>query len=496
MSNQHYRPEVFLEGVPGSQSQTLKVALPYQWEPREYQDASWNYLTEGGLRCVDNWHRRSGKDEKSLRHSSRAMSKRIGNYWYLLPEAEQGRKTMWQAINPHTQRYRLEETFPRSIRKRTNQQQMMITLFNDSTFQLVGADNFHSLVGSPPVGLVFSEYARTDPSSWAYLMPILEENGGWAIFNSTPYGDNHFKTICEMAKKLEAWHYDEQTADQTGVFSPAQLQNIRMELEAQYGTEYGYALFLQEYYCSFDAAIPGSIYGEFLRTAEEEGRILDYVIDLNRPVYTAWDIGRTDNTAIWWYQVVGRELLVFDFYNNVLKDVDFYVDILREKQDAHQFTYAINWLPHDARPRRFGMGAGSILQQFEHYARLDRQLGQFSIVPHLDVQEGIQAARKTLKVTRFHATNCKEGLRGLKHYHRQWDEKTGKFLDHPHHDWASDYADAFRYLSLSWRYHKPTIRELLEVEALEDPIIKPVTYGSLKKAHLARKKSARLWSYI
>ena len=98
---------------------------------------------------------------------------RVGNYWYMLPEYSQARKSMWDAVNGHSGKRRIDEAFPKEIRKRYLEQEMAIHFPNGSTFQLVGSDNFNSLVGSPPVGLVFSEYAISDPSAWSYLMPIL-----------------------------------------------------------------------------------------------------------------------------------------------------------------------------------------------------------------------------------------------------------------------------------------------------------------------------------
>ena len=127
---------------------------------------------------------------------------------------------MWTAINPKTGKRRIDDAFPPELRKKTLEQEMMIEFHNGSTFQLVGSDNFNSLVGSPPVGLVFSEYALSNPSAWAYLMPIVEENNGWAAFNSTPRGNNHFKKMCESADRREDWFYQSLNASQTGVFTP------------------------------------------------------------------------------------------------------------------------------------------------------------------------------------------------------------------------------------------------------------------------------------
>ncbi|MGB8443105.1 MAG: hypothetical protein WCE32_01705 [Pseudolabrys sp.] len=62
---------------------------------------------------------------------------------------------------------------------------MFIRLKNGSTWQVIGSDNYDTLVGSPPAGIVFSEWSRANPASWAYLAPILVENRTSADFHPT-----------------------------------------------------------------------------------------------------------------------------------------------------------------------------------------------------------------------------------------------------------------------------------------------------------------------
>lgn len=461
-----------------------------KWHPRPYQAKAWNYLVEGGLRSVLCWPRRHGKDDLSLQHTACAMGERKGTYWYLLPEYSQARKSMWDAIDEEKGIKRLDAVFPPAIRTLYREQEMMLG-FGGSTFQLVGADNFHSLVGSPPVGLVFSEFARTNPSAWAYLMPIIEKNGGWAIFNSTPFGDNHFKDFCDFASKEPGWFCEQLTAPGCGVYTLAQLETIRRQLCTLHGEEYGDALFNQEYMCSFDASIPGSIWGDCVLRAQKEGRIRPFAMDKALPVYTAWDLGRTDDTSIWFYQLFGGEIMIFDHHSSSLKDVQFYVDLLKEQRDRYQLTYAAHALPHDARPRTLASGAGSVLQQLQEAARRDPKLGTFKFVKRLDRQEGIQAARATFPLCHFHDTRCEKGLRSLKHYHRVWDDEKKKFVDEPEHDWASHDADSFRYLALSWKF----LREPQTESSVTDQLMaaNPVTqtFGYYKDKLFKRKSRLR-----
>ena len=109
-------------------------------------------------------------------------------YWHMLPQKEQARKAIWTSVNPHTGRRRVDEAFPHEIRKRTLEHEMMIEFVNGSVWQVVGSDNFNSLVGAALGGIVYSEWALANPAARAYLRPIIAESRGWQIFITTPRG--------------------------------------------------------------------------------------------------------------------------------------------------------------------------------------------------------------------------------------------------------------------------------------------------------------------
>lgn len=479
-----------------------EILLPYNWKPRPYQEALWGYLSGGGKRAVARWHRRSGKDDVFLHHTACSAFERPGNYWYMLPEYSQARKSMWDAVNPHTGKRRIDEAFPKEIRKFTRENEMMIGLGDHSTFQLVGSDNFNSLVGSPPVGLVFSEYALSNPSAWAYLMPILEENGGWAGFNSTPRGNNHFKNLCKFSETEKGWFYDCKTAEQTGVYTEEQLNNILRQLQASHGDDYGKALWLQEYFVSFDAAIPGSVWGDCLDKAQLAGRIRKVPHDPAFPVSTAWDLGRTDSTAIWFFQMIGGEINVIDYHESNLKDIPYYADLLRGKTQyddtaetkvqkfrTQNYTYGTHWLPHDARARTLAAGGKSIQQQM-----IDQNVGRIVIAKRLDHVDGIQGARATFPYCNFDDTNCEHGIEVLRNYHYEWDDEKRVFSNMPAHDWASHGASAFRTLALSWRHpKKPLVGETQDqaIERIKSGGATNQTFGQLRDKHLKKMKQQR-----
>jgi phage terminase large subunit len=239
-------------------------------------------------------HRRWGKDDIALNWTARACHQRIGTYWHLLPEASQARKAIWDAINPHTGKRRIDEAFPEALRAQTLNNEMFIRFKCGSSWQVIGSDNYNSLVGSPPIGITFSEWQLARPEAWTYMRPILAENGGWALFLWTSRGRNHAVRAFEARERDKAnWFTQKSTALETSVFTVEQLDRERQELIDEAGSEEeGDAKFRQEYLVDFDAAVPGSYFGAQIKLATDEGRIGAYSHIPSLKVDTAWDIGR------------------------------------------------------------------------------------------------------------------------------------------------------------------------------------------------------------
>jgi len=421
-----------------------------------------------------------------LHYAACAAHQRVGNYWHMLPEYSQARKAIWDAINPHSGKKRIDEAFPKELRKTTRDQEMTIVFLNGSTWQVVGSDNFNSLMGTTPAGLVMSEYALGNPSAWGYLSPILMENNGWALFISTPRGNNHFKALCKSAERDDEWFCQALTAEETGVFTKQQLDSELRRMQDLHGDDYGRSLWMQEYFVSFDAAIPGAIWADAVDTAQRDGRIGDVAVDGAYPVSTAWDLGRTDDTVIWFFQVIGGQVRVVDWHSSNNKEIPFYGKLLRDWARKNRCSYGTHWVPHDAKPRRLGMGGKSIWQQLQ-----DENVGRFAFTPNLDRQEGIQAGRATLAKAWFDRGRCEMGIEHLRAYHREWDDEKKRFSDVPMHDYTSHTADAWRYLSLVWRQPKnaePTVS--FEKKMLAGGV-NGMTFGKLKGEHMKRKSAEK-----
>ena len=414
-----------------------EVTLPNNWRPRNYQMDAWAALERGIKRALLVWHRRAGKDDVCLHWAATQAIQRAGNYWHMLPQYEQARKSVWQAVNPHTGKRRIDEAFPASIRKRTREDQMMIEFVNGSTWQLVGSDNYNSLVGSPPVGVTASEWALADPSAWGYLSPILRENGGWAVFISTPRGRNHLCKMFEGFRDDAEWFVERKGIYETKALTPEQIDASLREYISTYGEDHGRSMFAQEYECSFDAAIVGAYYARELERADRDGRIVDVPIDPAMPVNTVWDLGINDSTSIiFWQALRGGVIRIVDYYEAAGYGLDHYANVLRQRG----YNYGKHYGPHDLEVRELGTGKSRI--------EIAASLGiPFSMVPNMRVEDGINAARMILPRCWFDQKKTARLRECLSQYREKHDEKRGISLG-PLHDWTSHAADAFRYLSL------------------------------------------------
>jgi hypothetical protein len=407
-----------------------------KWEPRDYQKELWIYLETGGRRADVVAHRRWGKDEVALHWAAHCAVQEPGVYWHLLPEASQGRKAIWDAVNPHSGLRRIDEAFPHAIRERTRDSEMMIQFEKGSTWQVVGSDNFNSLMGSPPRGVVFSEWSLSKPDAWSYIRPILAENGGWAVFLWTPRGRNHATLAFESRRaRPQEWYTLKSPATGTDVFTPDQLERERAELIAELGSEEeGAARFASEYLVDFDAAAPGAYYAALLGHADRDGRIGRIPYDPALKVDTAWDLGIDDYTAVWFFQQAGREVRAIDYFETTGEGLDA---IVRKAIAGKPYVYGAHHLPHDVMVRELGAAGRS---RFETLGGLG--VAPISVGAAMDPEERINAGGLMIPITWFDGEKCAGGLTRLRAYRKRWNRATRTYGG-PLHDAASHGADAF-----------------------------------------------------
>lgn len=186
---------------------------------------------------------------------------------------------------------------------------------------------------------------------------------------------------------------------------------------------------------AFETANEGYYFAKIISIARQERRICHLPYDDNAKTYTAWDIGISDSTAIWVFQLVGKEVHCIDYYENSGEAVAHYVKWLKEKP----YIYEKHFMPHDAASRSAQSG--------KSLADIARGLGfKIDIIPR-DTNEmfGIECLRNMLPRFFFDQHKCDKGIKAIEAFRKEWNEKLGCYREKSCHDWASHGSKALIY---------------------------------------------------
>lgn len=434
------------------------IRLPYRYEAREYQSPIWNaFFVDGYKRIVKLWHRRAGKDKNIWNMFIAATQLEVGVYYYMLPTISQARKVIYEGIDNDGMRF--IDHIPDELILHHDKGEMKWELLNGSIIRLLGSDNYDSIVGTNPKGIVFSEWSICNPVSWDFFRPILTLNGGWAWFVYTPRGRNHGFETYNIANDHPKWYLSRLDINDTGL-----LTDEDVEEEILQGMDPDKAE--QEFYLSFDAATKGAYYAKQIKTVHEEERYKEFDIEPGVPCMTFWDLGISDAMAIWIVQVIGGEPRVVHYYENTDEGMEHYINYLLDWSQEHKVNFSKHFGPHDLRVRELTNGM----------SRIDtaRKMGiNFQIVEIMPIQDGIEAVRRLLPTLWFRKepTKVTSGAGGRDHkrkynvatsgvdyalncitnYHKKYDEKRKTFHNHPEHDWSSHCADALRMMAQAFK---------------------------------------------
>lgn len=362
---------------------------------------------------------------------------RKGLYLYLGPYQSQMRKIIWNGSDGDGRRF--IDFIPKELVVRKSEAEMSVTLSNGSIIQLMGTDDGGDrAVGTNPVGILMSESALCPERVWQYLNPILAENGGWALFNSTPRGKNWFYKILEKAKLDPDWFASHLPVTKTQAVSPEDLKRAREEM----GSE---ALFQQEFLSSFEIPVEGSYYGPIISRLYKKKQMLErFAPDPALPVHTAWDLGMDDATTIWFFQLFQKEIRLVHYHEESGEGLPHYAKVLHDWASLNDVTFGKHYFPHDVKVRELGSGRSRI--------ETLRKLGIRAIpVKKLSIMDGIEAVRNILPRCWFNLAGTQMGVEHLKDYSKEFDPIKQVYRKQPRHDQHSHGADAFRTLAVGLR---------------------------------------------
>jgi len=368
-------------------------------------------------------HRRAGKTVARLNRIIKeavTCDKLNPRFGYIAPFYVQAKEIAWQYLKHYT-----APLAPLGVKY--HEADLSITFgHNNATIRLYGAENAERMRGLYFDGIAPDEGQGISSATLrTVILPCLADRQGWLDISGTPKGwNNLLGEVVKIAQdNPDEWFLQILKASETGILPESELA-----LQRKLMSDNEYA---QEYECSFDAAITGAVYGKQLEMIQSQGRIKPNLLDTSLPVHTAWDLGYSDKTAIWFWQRVGMEVRLIDFYQASFEDAQHYIGVLRDRG----YKYGDHYVPHDAANKLMAAGGKSIIDQL-HAGGIKTRL-----VVAAKQSDQIEALRWVMR-NMWIDSKCDVGTQHLREYRYKWIEDRQCYSDDPRHDVNSHAADA------------------------------------------------------
>lgn len=394
--------------------------------------------------------RRSGKEVESWNLLIQGAIERPGLYFMIYPTNVRGRKILWDgaiSLGAHGSLPFLN-MIPKELISKVIEDEMKVRLKNGAFLQVIGSDvDPDALRGTNPLGGVFSEYAYQDPRVHQILMPVFRENGGWYILQTTFNGLNHAYQLMQKVKDNEAWFCRIDSCETLVNEAGERYITDEMIEEDRKG---GMPEFMiqQEYYSIVQLNQDSMYFALEMSRALENGRIKD-LYPMNKPVYTAWDLGMDDANAITVFQIHdnGSPYILY-YFESSNKTFEYYIAHLKEWCTKRGLILSTCFAPHDGAKRDF-FTKGDIPKTIVEFGQ---ELGvDFVVVkkPQNKIM-AIQLIRQILYRCRFDQEGAKRLIDALCNYSKEYDEKSGLYKPTPRHDWCSHPVDSVQTMTLAF----------------------------------------------
>lgn len=374
-------------------------------------------------------HRRGGKSfgciqdliVKALTHKRRGMESAPLRYGYFAPTQTQAKKIAWNYLKQFTHQIPGVEK---------NESELWVRFKNGAEIGLYSGENYERARGLYFDGVVMDEYADIPPDAWeSVIEPCLIDYNGWATFIGTPKGKNAFWRTYQQSLKGDDWFSLLLKASESEIIPKQQLDRMKASRD--------HKIFAREFECDFSADIPGAIYAGEMETALSSGRVCDFEPDLNG-VWTTWDLGSPENTAVIYWQIQGMRRVVID--------TDIGLPMTLEERVAHMhskgYLYSGHLLPHDSAAKQpNGL-------TFAEEARKAGLKNVQTIPRTSDVQLRINSTKRAFPNIWFREKTTQHLRDALSQYHyKESTDGSGWITSSIHHGWESHPSDAFGMLS-------------------------------------------------
>ena len=373
-------------------------------------------------------HRRAGKSVLSIAYliykALKVPNKDLG---YLGPYLNQTKSIAWSYLK------KFAEQIPGVT---INNSDLIVKFTNGSTIRLFGWDNPDALRWLNLSTIVIDEYDDINPELyWKIIFPQINFHGeDWqTIFLWTPKGKANLYDLYTKAQKDDRRN--------TLLLNVEDSETLSAELIEEAKEQLDLSQFMQEYMCSFSAAVRGSYYKEYINELYEENRAIQDIYNPSLPVTVHFDLWINDETAIIYTQYDGEKVNWIDYDEFSGKGFPYYISLLNSKP----YNYDVFYLPWDASVRDLSTGT----TRLETFREMAQGIAEVQIVSRQKVEDWINAVREMFPFLYVDESLWIQ-LDRLAMYEAKRDEKKQMF-GKPIHNKYSHIADCMRYCATTYK---------------------------------------------
>lgn len=370
-----------------------------------------------------------------------SMVKEVMNVVIVYPTLAQGFKNFWNNIE--NDGFKTLNHFPKSLvlRQGNTEDDMRLTLINGSTLMVMGSQNAEALRGANAKIYFFDEFVDLPSGVLGVVRPITNMNGGKIIIASTPKQDGisggTFKKLHEAAKIRDNQYTCYIPGDR--FMTKEEMEVLRQEYIDEYGNDF---LYKQEILLDWGQSSTASYYGEIMSKKDKDGSIGEWSYNPAYPVYTAWDLGRSDSMVIGFFQYFKGRPRLIDIIEQNGSSMKAMALAIKEKP----YVYAWHFLPHD----------GTVASLNDGLRRIEvlhaEGITNVSTLKREGISIGIGYVEDWLLKLLINSGTTADFSRKIRIYRKKFNPNTGDYVG-PEHKSQSHIADMLRSLCTALQYY-------------------------------------------
>lgn len=368
------------------------------------------------------------------------LVKEVQTIVLVYPTAKMGFRNFWNNIEDDG--FKTIEHIPAGLiaHQSNSEDDMRIELINGSVFMVVGSTNVEALRGANGKKYAFDEFADMPIEAVNVVAPIIENNGGKLIYMGTCKIDGingetmrrmHFRFKKDPTKYT---CYVKATAYMTA----EQLEKSRQGYILRNGNDFK---FRQEMLLDWGQSSVSSYYGAIMSQKDKDGSIGEYAHNPAYPVYTDWDLGKSDSMVVLFWQYFKGRPRIIDLYETTNFGLDTIIPMLQGKP----YNYGWHWLPHD----------GTVASLNDNVSRIaylhSKGITNASTLKREGISIGIGRVKDWLPKILINLGTTGDFSRKIRIYKRKYNPMTGDYVG-PDHKSESHIADVLRYMCASIFY--------------------------------------------